>query len=134
MKKLILATAALALSVGAASAASLKAKVPFEFQAAGKSMPAGAYILTKVNLAGDFGIWELYSLESKARVYVTAPVQMLPQTAAEFQSRLVFRCAEQTCDLAEIWRGGDVPAYKVEPGKLFKEQAGGAKLAVVRME
>lgn len=96
--KLMIAAAAL-LAAGAASAQTLKADVPFAFQANGKTMPAGIYT---VNLRGPAGTVSLQG-DWKASAVMARPVSHIE--SQDQTPRLVFLCRRGTCTLIQAWPG-----------------------------
>jgi hypothetical protein len=127
MKKLttrfMIATAALVVAAGAASAQTMTASIPFEFHAGGRVMEPGTY---RADLSRSSGapITRLLNSHSGEQVIVLGQIPVDPQKAwtASGEGRLVFECTSGRCALAEIWAGSGSQAYKVWHPKLVKDE------------
>ena len=105
--KLMFAAAAL-VAAGAASAQTMKADIPFAFQAGGKVMAAGTY---RVDLKGQAGLVTILGTAREGAVIVT-PITHIERK--ENTAKLVFVCGRGPCSLAQAW-----PGYS-EDGLLFR--------------
>jgi len=124
MTKLMIATAALVVVAGAASAQTLKATIPFEFRAVNRVMEPGTYRV-QISLRGNTTIFDLSNLESGRSVVLLEQAPVEPQQAwqAEGQARLAFACTGGSCALAELWAGpGSHYAYTFHRPKLGKDE------------
>jgi hypothetical protein len=116
MKKLttrfMIATAALVVAAGAASAQTMTASIPFEFHAGGRVMEPGTY---RADLSRSSGapITRLLNSHSGEQVIVLGQIPVDPQKAwtASGEGRLVFECTSGRCALAEIWAGSGTPSW-----------------------
>ena len=106
--KLMFAAAAL-VAAGAASAQTMKADIPFAFQAGGKVMAAGTY---RVDFRGPSGTVVLRDTGWKS-VVLAKPVTHI-EGKKENTAKLVFACGRGPCSLVQVW-----PGYS-ESGLLFK--------------
>jgi hypothetical protein len=105
--KLMFAAAAL-VAAGAASAQTMKADIPFAFQAGGKVMAAGTY---RVDLKGQAGLVTILGTAREGAVIVT-PITHIERK--ENTAKLVFVCGRGPCSLVQAW-----PGYS-EDGLLFR--------------
>jgi hypothetical protein len=105
--KLMFAAAAL-VAAGAASAQTMKADIPFAFQAGGKVMAAGTY---RVDLKGQAGLVTILGTAREGAVIVT-PITHIERK--ENTAKLVFVCGRGLCSLVQAW-----PGYS-EDGLLFR--------------
>ncbi len=133
MKKLttrfMIATAALVVAAGAASAQTMTASIPFEFRAGNRVMEAGTYRVDNLSARTNSPIFRLLNVNSGR------PIALMPQAAvdpaktwnASGKGKLVFACTSGSCALAEIWTGSDTHAYKVYRPKLGKDETADLK-------
>ena len=105
--KLMFAAAAL-VAAGAASAQTMKADIPFAFQAGGKVMAAGTY---RVDLKGQAGLVTILGTAREGAVIVT-PITHIERK--ENTAKLVLVCGRGLCSLVQAW-----PSYS-EDGLLFR--------------
>ena len=115
---LMFAAAALVTASSAAMAADVVAfKVPFAFQAAGKTMAAGTY---RVRPANDKSYFTLSNVRSGETVFVNALAPHDPEKEWKSQDGsgvLQFECGEGECGLKQLWAGQGYPAvYVSRPG------------------
>ena len=112
---LILTIVALSGLVNAQTRTMVKAEVPFEFVANGKTMPAGECIVS-----GPGDAQAILSIASgKARVYIVA--NSSESLAASAKTSLVFHKYGDRYFLAGINREGETRGYEVPMGSLEKE-------------
>jgi hypothetical protein len=106
MKKQILTIAAgLLLSTfvaGQCNAQQIRVNVPFEFQAAGKTMPAGEYSVRPDSLTGDT-IRSIARADGKETIVVTT--FSVDRNSKPVSARLIFHCYGNAYFLAQIWAG-----------------------------
>lgn len=102
MKNLIL-TAALFLGVAAiaAQAQSMKATIPFGFEANGKMMPAGEYTLAHTS-ALNGGVYAMRSMDLRASTLLAG---VEPITNSDGRMKLVFDRGAEGYYLSEVWDG-----------------------------
>ena len=97
MKKLttrfMIATAALVVAAGAASAQTMTASIPFEFRAGGRVMEPGTYSAS-LSRSGGALIIRLLNSHSGEQAIVLGQIPVDPQKAwtASGEGRLVFEC------------------------------------------
>jgi hypothetical protein len=122
--RFMIATAALVVVAGVASAQTLTAQIPFEFRVGNRVMPAGTY---QVGLASSVSSAPLFLLRgdySRGSAILVAQAREDPRKAwaAEGGAKLEFACAGGRCALAELWdgfRGG--PAYRFRLPEMGKD-------------
>ncbi|MBI4906817.1 MAG: hypothetical protein HY820_24525 [Acidobacteria bacterium] len=90
----------------AAHAQDLRANVPFDFNAVGKRMPAGTYVLTPDKGTMPMNGYVVRNLADKTSVFAVSNRTISNQPGTE--AKLIFRCASGTCALAEIHEPGKV--------------------------
>ena len=113
--KSMLATAALLVASTAASAQTLKVYIPFKFEAAGVTMPAGAYRIDRTDGEAHF---ILRNSDVRATVAVTALASMEPEKdwklsrggVLQFEVRDGYR-------LRRIWTHTGYPVHEVALSK-----------------
>jgi len=132
--RLMIATAALVVVAGAASAQTLTAQIPFEFRVGNRVMAPGTY---QVGLASSMSSAPLFLLRgdySHGSAILVAQAAVDPQKAwaAEGSPKLEFACGGGSCALAEIWEGRGRNAYKFRVPKLNGNED--AKLRVIPMQ
>ena len=123
---------ALVINVPFANAQSAKANVPFDFAAAGKTMPAGTYSVSEI---GDSEI-RIANAESSAVVLMHAQ----REERLDYQSaKLVFHRYGDKYFLAEVWNGAGNSGLQIPAGKMEQEMraasnnSGGATEVVVAL-
>jgi hypothetical protein len=127
---LMLATAALLVASTAASAQTLKASIPFGFQAYTKAMPPGTYEVSRV-----FGgaVFLLRNIEAGKSVVLAAGAgHDAPITWVHTGlPTLGFSCGESGCVLRQIWTGKSAAAYEFQTPKNYDDRP--TRLATIRM-
>ena len=99
MKKLttnlMIATAALVVTAGVASAQSMTASIPFEFRAGHQVMAPGTYRIDNLSTQTGVPIYRLLDLHSLRSIAVLPQAPVDPRTAwtASADGKLVFACA-----------------------------------------
>jgi hypothetical protein len=131
--KLMIATAALVVAAGAASAQAMEAAIPFEFHAGNKVMAPGTYRVDSSRLSGAPIFW-LSTVHSGGSIVLLAQAPVDPEKAwqASGEGKLVFACGSGRCTLAEIYTGSGSLAYRFRGPKLDKDYA--ANLTVIPMQ
>jgi hypothetical protein len=128
-KSLILAAAALVVATGTISAQTLNADIPFAFRVSGKVLPAGTYRIENTSRTGS-PILVLRNADGNgAMALPTGSHDAAKDWRADGRPRLEFACAE-TCDLSQLWVGGNHDAYDL---KRPKSTDLGTRIAVVVM-
>jgi hypothetical protein len=100
MKILFHASTALAgfvMAAGLLPAASFQ--VPFEFEASGRLMPAGAYEVSRISPSSP--VLRLRSRETGKAFMVSMPLAMNDHQGEK--PRMVFRCHNGGCSVVEFW-------------------------------
>ena len=105
--RLLIAAAALAAAAGSASAQSLKAEIPFAFQAAAARMTPGTYVITTGYLTGRQYV-AMRNAETGAAAMLVQFVDVLAPASPQLTipAKLTFECAGRACVLRELWKGG----------------------------
>jgi len=122
--RLTIAAAAL-FAAGAASAQTMKADIPFAFQAGGKAMAAGRYLVdlrgpgTTVVIKGASG-------ESAVMAIYITQIEGTRGTA-----KLVFQCSHGNCSLLQVWPGNSESGLLFKAPKLDRNEE--ASLAVIHL-
>jgi hypothetical protein len=100
---LMIAAATLTMGVSAAYGQSaLQADIPFSFQAAGKTLPAGAY---KVRESDSRGAKLLTISSGKVSVIVMGNNPLYSSDHPATEPVLMFSCASSGCALSAVWDG-----------------------------
>src|SRR5690349_12791214 len=121
---LIAAAALTAVAGGASAQTTMKAEIPFTFQAGGAVLAPGNYTL-RMSAASGSRVFTLHNLDSGKSAMV---VQGIDATApkhwrADGQARLGFLCGGTRCALTEVWGGGAERAYYFAPPKAERSEA-----------
>lgn len=128
MSKMLVATAAMAVCVGMASAQSLKTEIPFRFEVSGTVMPAGSY---QVFLTQTGGVPMFRLLNTDLNKPVLALSRSMNDARwAGNDTKLVFQCTE-TCALSQIWTGMKGSFSLPTNHKAYRSEA---RLVVVKAE
>jgi hypothetical protein len=91
-------------SAVARSSSSLVVNIPFDFQVAGKTLPAGQYVIERSTLSSAEGL-SLRNVEKRQGAYVlTTAVQAYNRQSA---SRLVFTRYKDQYFLSQFWTAGE---------------------------
>ena len=126
-KQMIVAAAALAMAAGTASAQTLKAEIPFAFEVAGKTLPAGRYDVSQI----ETNVYNLRSTDNRNSVLAEPIARQDPQKAWRISGKpkLAFACSGERCRLVELWNGGATADRFYWPKSLDM----GVRIAVVEM-
>lgn len=100
------------LVAGMAQAQSLKAEIPFAFDANGWSMQPGTYRVTPSRTGSPVIAFEELN-SRKTNLVQTISRTQGPVDGADGEARLVFRCTAGTCDLQQIWTAAPGEHYAV---------------------
>lgn len=119
MTKIMIAAATAVVAVGAASAQTLKAEIPFSFRANGVVMAPGTYRVNLDRGIGGVPFLYLYGMEAKKSVVAQARVPHdAPKAVREAGNPvLTFQCGEKMCTLTDVWAGRGEPAYGISGPK-----------------
>lgn len=121
--RLMVVAAAVAAVAGVASAQTMKVEVPFSFQASGAVMPAGTYSIALREGYSSVPIFRLLNSEAK-RSALVMPTQAHNKGAGRYtEAKLIFRCADGSCALAQVWTGTPLGAYDLPAPKGARTQA-----------
>jgi hypothetical protein len=116
---LTFAAVAMLAAAGTASAETLKAEIPFSFQAAGTRMHAGAYSV-KLSSAGSGYLVQITN-QDEGRSIITLPQSVnAPWTAKSADVVLSFACTNGNCELSSL-RNYDGAVYSFATGKKSPE-------------
>lgn len=126
---LILAATAMMAASTLASAQSMKAQIPFAFNAGRTTLPAGTYWVARNSGAAFFYLSETHG---KGSVLLVPNNQGDPSRALREAGdpTLQFACGEGSCSLKQIWTGGSQPAYQFPTPALGKKPA---DLSLIRL-
>lgn len=120
MNHLMVAAVAMAAVAGVASAQTLKVEVPFAFRASGTVMPAGTYYVVSRPTGSGVPIFRVLNLDAKRGILASAGLKH--EGASNGEAKLVFRCYDSSCTLAQIWTGSAVGAYDIPMPKLHSDE------------
>jgi hypothetical protein len=137
MKKLttslLIATAALVVGAGAASAQTMRAEIPFEFRAGNQVMAPGTYQIEGLQSVTGTPIFRLLNVNSGGSIALLAQAPVDPEKGwAAGSPKLAFACTSGSCALAQLWSGSESHAYKFRGPKLGKDEI--AVLRVIPMQ
>ncbi len=93
------------VSAHAQSSGQFVATIPFDFYAAGKTLPAGAYLVTRSTQTSAEGL-VLRRTDGRGDVFVTTRVSQASQI--QRQSKLIFHRYGDEYFLSEIWTSGRI--------------------------
>jgi hypothetical protein len=105
----ILLAGALGFGAAAGSAQTFRATVPFGFQLPNTQMPAGEYTVRQLSPGTPILVISNFQARKSAMVAATVPIG----TPNHGDPRLVFRCAESKCALAEVWGASSYPGLRL---------------------
>jgi len=133
----MIATAALAVVAGTASAQTLKAEIPMSFRANGKLMPPGSYEVRED--AGHVYIQVRHIDSRRSALLGTELKSDAPKTWREGGNPMLsFVCAGESCTLTRLWNGNDSFTYNFRAPKppatdLDAQQTRVVTLAMIRI-
>jgi hypothetical protein len=121
--KLMIATAALVVAAGAASAqirTMMTARIPFEFRVGNQTLAPGTYAVDRL-VQTSAPVFRLWNARLRRSAILLPQAQVDPQKGwADGSPKLVFVCIGSRCALAELWAGSESYAYTFshpKPGK-----------------
>jgi hypothetical protein len=129
MKTLLASLGLFGLMVGAAAAgeaASIKAKVPFDFKIGSRTIPAGEYYLSN---DGPAGVLSLRSLDNDVHIKFLSDRVYKENVTRE--PKLVFNTYGGQYYLGEVWMAGKAAGSSVVKSKAEREASGRAALTPV---
>jgi hypothetical protein len=138
MKKLttrfMIATAALVVAAGTASAQTMKVEIPFEFRAGHQVMAPGTYQVNSLDIRSSTKVFRLLDVHLRRSILVLPQAQVDPRKgwSADGNAKLVFECISGRCALAQLWSGSESYAYAFSRPKLGKNED--ASLRVIPMQ
>ena len=119
--KVMIATAALMVAAGVASAQTMTAQISFEFRAGNQVMAPGTYQVDNLNTQTGIPIYRLLDVNSHRSTTVLAQAQVDPEKGwAAGNPKLLFACTSGSCALAELWSGSESNGYVFPRPKLGK--------------
>jgi len=107
----LVAAAVVALAAGNASAQSLKAEIPFTFQAAGVVMTPGTYEVIHASNTSSRHVVLRNADTKKAVLAMYMPTDPAKELKAQGKPGIQFECVATRCALREIWTANGSPAY-----------------------
>jgi len=120
--RLTIATAALVVVAGVASAQTMTASIPFEFRAGNRVMAPGTYWVGDLQRYPTSPILRLLNVNSHRSTTVLAQARVDPEKGwAAGDGKLVFACVSGSCALTEIWDGHLSYAYTFKGPKLGQD-------------
>jgi hypothetical protein len=121
--KVMIATAALMVAAGVASAQTMTAGIPFEFRAGSHVMAPGTYQVDRLATQTGIPIYRLLDVNSHRSTMVLAQAQVDPEKGwAAGNPKLLFACTSGSCVLAELWSGSESNAYTFHGPKTDTDQ------------
>jgi hypothetical protein len=131
--RFMIATAALVVVAGAASAQTMTASIPFEFRAGNLVMAAGTYYIENLRSVSGVPLFRVWNRQSHGSIVLLPQAPVDPEKGwAEGQGKLAFACISGRCALAEIYTGSESHAYTFRGPKLGKDET--AVLRVIPMQ
>jgi hypothetical protein len=130
--RLMIATAALVVAAGAASAQTMTAAIPFEFRLGDRVMAPGPYRV-ELSRPGGAVIFRLSNLHSGESITLLPQAPVDPRREwVGGNGKLAFACTSGSCALAEVWTGSGSHAYSFYGPKSGKDET--AHLTVIPMQ
>ncbi|HXA53033.1 MAG TPA: hypothetical protein VNV86_22100 [Candidatus Acidoferrum sp.] len=99
--RLTFAAAAMLAAATTASAQTMKAEIPFSFEARNVLMQAGSYTVTLSHTSGGM-LAEIYSVDQRRSVLALPHISESPLTPQNSTPVLTFACAEGRCALLQM--------------------------------
>lgn len=126
--RLMIATAALVVGTGLASAQTLKAEIPFAFHVGDRLMAPGTYRVELSQMSGS-PLIRLLNVHSGGSAALLPQAKVDPQKAwkTEGNPKLAFACIGGSCSLAKAWDGSGSYAYT-----FYRSKLGGDETAYLR--
>jgi hypothetical protein len=111
---------ALVMVPAVAQAGGVQARVPFNFDVSGKTLPAGEYTMIT-------GLHQVTIRDARGWAVATVLTNDLPGQFAREGTKVVFRCYDERCFLVQVWSPAhdgrlEVPTSRAETG--LANQAG----------
>jgi hypothetical protein len=136
MMRWMIATAALVVAAGSASAQTFKAEIPMSFRVGNALMTPGTYDI-KLSDGGAKYFLVRNRETSEGAMVLTGAQQDAPKAwVKDGAPRMSFTCGSKTCTLSTVWTGQDAFAYRVHPSESNNVEARSATtvtLAMVRI-
>lgn len=107
----------------------LVADIPFAFVVAGRTLPPGHYIVSKLN--------DNLAIQDRHNHTVFVPAHPAQRPENQSASKLVFHCYGDTHFLSEVWVGSNSIGRALFPSRVERKLAESSKekeIAVVRIE
>lgn len=129
--KMTIAAAALLVAAGTVSAQnSMKAEIPFGFQANGVNMPAGAYRVTAG--FGSPSVIKVVAEDSSRGALLVSNMRIGKDWSTE--AKLVFRCIGSDCALQQVWTGTPGANYQVPAPRSHDKELAAVRIISVRLQ
>ena len=118
------------VAVGSASAQTLKAEIPFTFNAGSSVMPPGAY---DVNVDAQHGMLRFQNVETRRSIILPSfgSADAPKDWRASGAPKLGFECAGSRCVLRQAYTGVDRSAYQFRGPKLGGDEP--TRIAEIRL-
>lgn len=131
--RMMIAAATMAAAVGAASAQTMKAEIPFTFRVGNAVMRAGTYQVSVTYSMTGTPMLYLHTWEGNKAVLARAEETHDAPRAwrAAGNPVLAFQCGISRCSLAEAW-DGKRPAFQFAAPKLGRDEP--TRMAVVALQ
>jgi hypothetical protein len=121
--RLLIATAALVVAAGAASAQTMTAAIPFEFRAGNRVMAPGTYRVDDLRSVTGTSAFLLRNVRSGGAIALLSQAPVDPQKGwVAGNGKLLFACTGGSCALAQLWSGSESHAYKFRGSNLGKDE------------
>ena len=121
--RFMIATAALVVVAGVASAQTLTAQIPFEFRVGNRVMTPGTYQIDSLRAVTNTPVFRLWNVDSGGSIALLPQAPVEPQKGwEEGNPKLLFACTSGSCALAELWSGSESHAYTFHGPKLGKDE------------
>ena len=117
--RFMIATAALVVVAGVASAQTLTAQIPFEFRVGNRVMTPGTYQIDSLRAVTNTPVFRLWNVDSGGSIALLPQAPVEPQKGwEEGNPKLLFACTSGHCALAQLWSGAESYAYQFANPKL----------------
>lgn len=114
--RLTIAAAAMVAVAACVQAETMKAEIPFPFQAAGARMEAGSYMVRMVHSVSGAPTVQIVNLEHRQRILAMPVSTDAPFSATNAEAVMGFACTEGNCELSFV-RDGEATVHHFVKGK-----------------
>ena len=117
-KRILLSAGLLLAGAVALPAQNLKADIPFDFYVGETKLAAGTYNITQAaDLQGH--LYRLRERRSTASTLAAFPIPAAAYSPAVKDTKMLFRCAQNECELHELWIGATGTKLRAGRSKRF---------------